>query len=177
MNNTPFQLIAPIAATARTGARFANFTYTAKGTGEVASHTLALGVSIENAYKRDIAILSAVRPSLSGVDGEACDELLASLRESLTKGVGNNSAYTCKDVYEQICRGVKVHKETGALHVTGFSIAKNVIAEGAYKSVKSSAKTLAKNKLRKRMKSGKFRQFAFENLTSARMNGKTLEFA
>lgn len=176
MRNTPFQLIAPIAQTAKTGARFASFTYTAKGTGERAQHTLALGVSIENAYRRDVAILSKLRPSLKGVEAQACDELLASLRESLEKGVGNNSAYTCKGVYAPICRGVKVHEGTGALHVTGFTLGKRVLNEGTYATVKSSPKTIAKNKLKRRMKSGKFRQFAFESLESARLDGKTLVF-
>jgi len=173
---SPAQIISHVAATAQTGARFASFTYQAKGTGEVAQHTVALGVSIENAYRRDLALLKAKLPRLAGVEREACEELIASFTESLEKGAGNNSNYTCADVYAPVCKGVKVHKETGALHVSGFSIAKNVISPGVHKTVKSSAKTIAKNALRRGMKSGKFRQFAFESLQSARIDGKTLVF-
>lgn len=174
MKNTA--LLAQVAATARTGARFASFTYTAKGTGEVARHTVALGVDIARAYRRDIAVLEAKRPSLQGVELQACDELLASLRESLTVGIGNNSAYTCAGVYEPVCKGVKVHGETGELHVFGFTRQKAVLTAGEYKKVNSSAKTLAKNALRKSLKSGKFRQFVLSEVSVAKMNGKTLVF-
>jgi len=169
------QLLEQISATARTGARFASFTYTAKGTGETARHRLALGVDIERAYRRDLRVLNGKRPHLDGIALVACDELIASLRESLEKGIGNNSAYTCAGVYDRFAKGIKAHAETGALHVTGFSLGKTVLAPGVYKDVKSSEKTIAKNALRKLLKSGKIRQFAFAEITGAKMNGKTLE--
>lgn len=171
------ELIKEIESLATCGARFVSLEYTAKGTGEVARHTIALGVSISNAYKRDLVILRNLMPTLKGSDAIACQELMDSLSESLTKGIGNNSAYTCKDVYKGICNGVKLHLEKGELHVTGFGIAKTVIEPGVYKTVKSSDKTLAKNALRKRMKSGKFRQFALSELGEIKINGKTIELA
>ncbi len=172
----PLSLLAPIAQTVNTGARFASLTYTAKGTGEKARHTVQLGVSLENAYQADIATLQAKRATLQGVDAIACDELLASLRESLDKGIGNNSAYTCADTYTQIAKGIRAHKETGALYITGASIQKAVIVPGVHKVVKSSEKTIAKNALRRELKSGKIRTFALDEIHSAKMNGETLEF-
>ena len=191
MFNHIAQLVAIVAsiATQKKGARFASLTYTAKGTGEVARHTVCLGVSVERAYRRDLAMLTAKRKSLldslEATEGlakifvtlEACDELIASLEESLEKGIGNNSAYTCAGVYESICRGVKFHKETGELYVTGFTIGKEVIKKGEHKVVKSSEKTIAKNALRRGMKSGKFRQFALPVVASARAEGTKLVFA
>ena len=164
-----------IKSLAKSGARFASLVYTAKGSGEIARHTVCLGVSIANAYRRDIAILSAKRDSLAGVALVACDELLASLRESLTVGIGKNSAYTCAGVYETA--GVKLHVENSELHVYGFTIGKEIIAKGEHKAVNSSAKTIAKNALRRGMKSGKFRQFAISELEAVAMNGKKLVFA
>jgi hypothetical protein len=157
-------------------ARFASFTYSAKGTGEVARHTLRLGASVEAAYKKDLATLQRLAPKLGGVDAEACAELIASLRESLEKGVGNNSAYTNADTYLPIAKGVKIHKETGEIYVSGFSRAKVTLEAGTFKSVKSSEKTIAKNKLRKGLLSGKIRQFALPATLSARMNGKEMVF-
>lgn len=162
--------------TKNSSARFASFTYCAKGTGEIARHTLRLGASVTAAYRKDLATLEKVRPSLAGVPLIACDELIASLRESLEKGVGNNSAFTCADTYVSIAKGVKVHKETGEIYVSGFSRAKAVIAEGVHKAVKSSEKTIAKNKLRKGLLSGKIRQFALPATISAKLNGKELVF-
>jgi hypothetical protein len=179
MFNHIVQLVAIVAniSTQKKGARFASLTYTAKGTGEVARHTVCLGVSVERAYRRDIAMLSAKRDSLQGVALVACDELITSLQESLDKGIGNNSAYTCAGVYESVCRGVKFHKETGEVYVTGFSIGKEIIIKGEHKAVKSSEKTIAKNALRREMKSGKFRQFALPVVASARAEGAKLVFA
>jgi hypothetical protein len=162
--------------TKTSSARFASFTYCAKGTGEIARHTLRLGASVTAAYRKDLATLEKARPTLSGIPLAACDELIASLRESIEKGVGNNSAYTGADTYVSIAKGLKVHKETGEIYVTGFSRAKVTIEAGTYKSVKSSEKTLAKNALRKRLLSGKIRQFALPATLSARMNGKEMIF-
>lgn len=156
------------------GARFASLTYIAKGSGEKAVHTLVLGVNVERAYRRDIAILRGKAKTLvSPVERQACAELLRSLRESLRVGLGNNSAYTCAGVYTSLARGIKQHNDNGQVHITGFTIGKKVIVEGVHKQVKSSAKTLAKNALRRAMKSGKFRQFVFDNLEGARLEGKT----
>lgn len=165
-----------IRSTYAKGARFASLLYTAKGSGEVARHVVCLGVSIERAYKRDLALLIALLPTLSGVASEACAELIASLRDSLTNGIGNNAAYTCKDVYTHLATGIKEHTESGEIHVYGFAIAKTVLAEGKYKSVNSSDKTIAKNKLRKLLKSGNFRQFALSNATAIKADGKVLVF-
>lgn len=167
-------LLSEIAKTS--SARFASFTYQAKGTGEVARHTLRLGASVTAAYRKDLATLEKLRPTLSNVLVVACDELIASLRESLEKGVGNNSAYTCADTYVNITKGVKVHKETGEIYVSGFSRAKVTLEAGTFKTVKSSEKTLAKNKLRKGLLSGKIRQFALPATLSAKLNGKELVF-
>lgn len=169
-----FNLITAVLNSTAKGPRFASLTYTAKGSGEVARHTLRLGASIEAAYKKDLAKLRAKRDGLAGIEAEACDELIESLNESLTKGVGNNSAYTGADTYTHIAKGVKVHKANGEIHLTGFSRQKAVLEAGTFKTVKSSAKTLAKNKLRKGLLSGKFRQFVLPHIASAKIQGNEL---
>jgi hypothetical protein len=169
-------LLASLASLAGKGARFSSFTYRAKGSGELARHVVALGVNIEKAYRRDLAILKGKLPHLTGVHATACQELIASLENSLDKGIGNNDAYTCQDVYQAVCPGVKIHKENGSLHVFGFSMGKKVIEAGEHKKVKSSEKTLAKKELKKGLKTEKFRQFTFEAFTGARIEGKTLTF-
>jgi hypothetical protein len=174
MSNRTFKLLAEL--TSNKSTRFVSFTHQSKGTGEIARHTIRFGASIENAYRKDLAKLEKLALSLSGVALEACNELIASLRESLTKGVGNNSAYTSADVYASIAKGVKVHKETGEIYVSGFSRAKVTLQAGVEKKVKSSEKTIAKNKLRRLLLSGKFRQFSLPATLSARVNGKELVF-
>lgn len=161
------------------GAKFASITYTAKGTGETARHLMILGASVETLYTKDIAALEAMLAgdTLSPVEREAATELLASRQESLTKGIGNNSAYTCADTYVHVdgVAGVKVHKDTGVLYVTGLSQSKTVLVPGTYKAVKSAPKTIAKRNIEKGLASGRFRQMILKNVTRAALNGDVLE--
>jgi hypothetical protein len=170
--------------------RFVSLNYTSKGTGEIARHTIRIGASVENAYRKDLRTLEkelcSMRVALN--DGHAwqglslsvailaCEEMISSLKESLDKGIGNNSAYTCKDVFVNIAKGIKVHKESGEVHLTGFGRSKVTLQEGTHKSVNSSEKTLAKKKLKKLLLSGKFKQFVLPNVESAKMNGLELIF-
>jgi hypothetical protein len=156
------------------GCRFVQIRYTAKGTGEVANHTLAMGVNLDRAYRRDEKIINLTRPQ-TDLGREAKAAVLASVQETITKGVGNNSAYTQKDTYETVAPGIKYHKETFELYVYGFSIRKNVVTPGVYKTVKSAPLTLEKDKLRKKLKMGRFRQFIVRNVERAALNGTVLE--
>jgi hypothetical protein len=160
------------------GAQFASFVYTAKGTGEVARHNVTLGAIVENVYRKDIAALEAVRPSLSGVEATACDEMLSSLYASLSLGAGNNPAYTNADTYVHLdgFPGVKVHKETGALYMTCLTNGKTVIEPGEYKQVKSAPKTLAKKALSKaHCRKDDLRTFCFTNLRRVAVAGDVVE--
>lgn len=157
------------------GARFVSFLYTSKGTGETARFTIANGVKIANAYRRDLAILRQYQPADED-DATAVAELIESMEESLEKGVGNNSRYTCRGVYNSE-KGTLEHKANKEIFIKGFLISKEVIKPGTYKAVKSAAKTIRKNSLRKRLKSGRFRQFVLkpENIGGVRFNGTMLE--
>jgi len=170
-------LIESIKSLANTGARFVSLRYTSKGSGETAVHNVLLGVNLVRAYKRDLAILRAKLPKLTGIDAQACGEMIASLAKSLEVGIGNNPAYTQKDTYVTIAPGVKLDPENGSLYVYGFSMGKTVLVPGEHKHVNSQPKTLAKKKLGKLLKSTKFRQYAVSELSVAKLDGRKLVFA
>lgn len=160
------------------GTRFVSLVYRSEGTKELARHTILLGVDTVKAYERDLARLLLLQPHLEGIKRIACDELINSLKNSLSKGLGQNDSYTCKDKYEETSiKGVKAHKETGVLHLMGYSIAKVTLEEGESKEVKSNDKTIEKNKLRKLGRLGKIRQFKLQvsNIQEVRANGKIVE--
>lgn len=163
--------------------KFASFTYRTKDTGELSRYTVMLGVDYGAVYEKDRATLREMLPSLDGLDKEAADALLASIEESLVKGLGNNSAYTHGaeqgDTYLSLAGidGVKVNKNDGILHVLGMLQNKVVLEEGTYKQVNSKPLTMAKNAIRKTLRQSKIRQFALPNIQSARLNGETLELA
>lgn len=174
-------LLAQLAAIG--GARFASFTYTNKQ-GETAKYSLILGGSTEEMYRKDITYLTRALSLLTRIGARehnvlACSELLASRQKSLEVGIGHNPDYTNADTYLTLngFRGVKMHKETGALYVNGLVEKKVVLIPGEYKAVKSAPKTIAKRKLEKMAYSGRFRQFDLSAISRAALNGEVLELA
>lgn len=174
-------LVAAVNATHKTGARFIGLTYTNEN-GETAIQNLIMGINIVSLYKADLRTLNALRPSLTGVKAVACDELIASIKNSLDKGIGNNDRYTLKGYYTPITPNgeVKLHvDEKGAtfLYIRGYVLKKTVLVEGTYAHVNSSEKTLAKKSLEKNLRRGKIRTFKINvnALHSVKMNGMTIE--
>lgn len=167
--------------TKRTGTRFVGITYTNEQ-GEKSRYRLIMGISLISLYKSDLRTLKKLRPSLDGVKAIACDELIASIENSLTKGIGNNDAYTLKGYYTPITPNgeVKLHvNEAGETHlyIRGYVLTKTVIEKGVYAKVNSSDKTLAKKELEKNLKRGKIRTFKVNVnvLEGIRMNGMDIE--
>lgn len=167
--------------TRRTGTRFVGMTYTNEN-GEKSKYRLIMGINLVSLYKSDLRTLKKLRPSLEGVKALACDELIASVENSLTKGIGNNDAYTLKGYYTPITpKGeVNLHvNEVGETHlyIRGYVLTKTVIEKGVYARVNSSDKTLAKKEIEKSLKRGKIRTFKINVgvLEGVRMNGMDIE--
>jgi hypothetical protein len=167
--------------TRRTGARFVGLTYTNEN-GEKSKYRLIMGIKLVSLYKADLRTLKALRPKLDGVKALACDELIASINNSLTNGIGNNDAYTLKGYYTPITPNgeVKLHvNEAGETHlyIRGYVLSKDVIVKGTYPTVNSAPKTLAKKEIEKTLKRGKIRTFKVNVnvLEGVRMNGMDIE--
>ena len=93
---------------------------------------------------------------------------LCVLQKSLTSNHGQtNNYYT-------ICKGIKVHKTTGILYIYGMREHKEIITEGNYPSVNSRPLTIAKNILKKQLRTGKFKQFVVRNIETLNANKETL---
>lgn len=159
-----------------TGVSFVSIRNYANKSGEVSNNLLNVGASYENAKKKDIEFLQKLnlhehnfKSSLALID-EARKELIASLiKPDENRSQGQVNTYT------NIVKGIKVHNETGVLYVYGYRERKEVLAKGEYKEVKSKPLTIAKNELKKLMRTGKFTQYALEIGNEVRANGETLE--
>ena len=161
------------------GARFVSFVYTAKTSGETARHTVLLGADFRNLYEKDAETVAAMLPNLSGLELEAAQAVHSSLCVSLEGGIGENPAYTAADVYVSVpgLAGVKIHRETGELYVMGLAVSKDVMVPGTFKEVKCKPLTLAKKAIEKGLRKSAIRQFAVSGLTTATLNGETIELA
>ena len=158
------------------GCRFASLTYTAKESGEVARHTVLLGFNYKTSVEKSLLELEIIRPSLTGIDAIAADELLESFRKTLN---GTQDGYTKAETYaDTAVKGLKVNTVDNSLQLFGLVQSKVVLTPGNFKVVKSAEKTIAKNKLRKELPVGKFREYALDNgaIHGARINGETIEF-
>ena len=159
----------------KNGCRFCSFMYRAKGTGETAIYTVNLGIDLLTAYKRDRNVLANLK--LNGLSDIARNELVASLDDSLTHGLGANKNYTAKGAFKFLGKGARLHLADNQLHLTGYLINKKVVQEGQYKKINSSPKTLAKIALGKKMKCRKFRDFIFDprHIAGLKINNRVLE--
>ena len=158
------------------GCRFASLTYTAKESGEVARHTVLLGFSYRKSVENSLLELEIQRPSLTGIDAIAADELLESFRKTLN---GTQDGYTKAEIYaDTAISGLKVNTNDNSLQLFGLTHAKVVLIPGAFKTVKSAPKTIAKNAIRKALPVGKFREYAIDSgaIHAARVNGEVIEF-
>ena len=158
------------------GCKFASLTYTAKESGEVARHNVLLGFNYKTSVEKSLLELEILRPSLSGIDAIAADELLESFKKTLD---GTQDSYTKAETYtDTAIKGLKVNTVDNSLQLFGLTQSKVVLTPGTYKVVKSAKKTIAKNKIRKELPIGKFREYALDTgaIHGARINGETIEF-
>lgn len=153
-----------------------------KGNGEVANYTLNLGVKYENAKEADSVFLLDTENrkqidfgSVAHASVEAWNEMLESRLAPTKKTVNQSNGQS--DAYATLCPNVRLHIEEQRIFIYGFVVSKDVVKEGSYKKVNSSAKTIAKRKIEKHLKATQFRQFAFDKLASVKVKGSEIEIA
>lgn len=160
------------------GCKFVSFLYQSKGTGEVAKYQINFGIDYHAARKADREALVAYNP-VDEVEAAAKEKMIKSLTETIEEGV--SSSYTQKDTYESIDKGMKQHKESGELYISGFIHSKEQVEPptNPKKKPNSSAATLAKRKIEKELdfKSTRFRTFILnpENIGGIRVCGDVIE--
>ena len=145
-----------------------------KGDGEVSRQTVLLNVDRTNCLKRDLSVLKSTLETLTDpVEVQGCQELVDSIQNSLN---GFNPEYTKHGYYEGHGNGNVQESVKNVVYVKGYCIKKEVLVPGVYDPVKSSPKTVSKNKLREQLKNTRFREFIVtpENLKSLSVNGRIL---
>jgi hypothetical protein len=163
-----------------TGVTFGAFLYQTKETGEVQHLTVILGASTANVYQKDIEFLEALVPTLKGDERRAAQELLESRRESLTKGIGNNSQYTQADTWwvPKLLRGtgIRVHRQKGSFQVVALVHKKDVVVPGIHKPDTRRPFTKIKDSIRYQLPSSRIRTYCLDHVAGIRLNGDTVEF-
>lgn len=173
------------------GASFVSINnYLAKTSGEVANHTVNINVSVKNAKLNDLQTLKNCTESdlnnISKLSNLSLDVLKTALAEMLTSAEKNLSekiedrtaqSQAQTDTYFHITPAIKIHKDTFDIYIFGQTIKKDVLVSGEFKTVNSSAKTLAKKAITKHLdlRAGKFREYCLGNIDTLKIAGTTFQ--
>jgi hypothetical protein len=170
--------------------RFASVKYRAKGTGELARHSVTVGMNLAEVYKRDIRKLGDYLDDLrdQGVihrpqyrlTVRAAMEIAQSLSLSLARWQQGqwNDDYTHARVRQDVdgMPGLWISSKSGKLYIQAFVRRKVVLEPGEYKSVNSGDVVIEKNRLKKVFNLGhaKIRTFCIGNIREVRSLGRVL---
>jgi hypothetical protein len=124
---------------------------------------------------KDIETLQSLDVTTLGGDSILLEKARVELINSFVNPNENRSNGQI-DAYTIVAKGIKVHNETGEIYIFGLRNSKTVIEQGVYPIVNSRALTLAKNQLKKDLKSNKFTQYKLSNTLAIKMNGEELIF-
>ena len=94
-----------------------------------------------------------------------------------------NEAYTKKETYRaaqaddgKILAGLKVHRETETLELSGLSVTKKILIEGNAPIRNKRPLTIEQDKIKSRLTLSRWRTFKLDNITEIRRKGDTLFF-
>ena len=168
------------------GAKYITINGYKSKTGEVANHNINVNVNIHNAKVKDLETLKKypVAELLAIADKAGADfdtamqavsELIVSKERNLTENDRTAQSKAQTDSYVQLGKGLKLHKDSMNIYVSGFANSKTIIVEGEHKSVNSKPKTLVKKAIEKTLKMSKFRNFNVGNADSLTITGDTIQ--
>jgi hypothetical protein len=151
-------------------------TYTSQSTGERARYRIQVGVNYSKLLEKSALELEIVKPTLSGLDLEACEALQASIQKSLEahKRGEQSEDFTKRGVYAGIeGTPLQINLNDNTLELSGVVLSKTIEVPGVHKVVNSRPLTIAKDKLDKTLPRSKWRTFRLDagNLESARISG------
>lgn len=157
---------------------FASITYRAKGDNSLSRYTIYLGVSYDNLLKRSLLKLNVIESKCLPEELEVVRELKSSIQNSIDSRANGtqNREYTKSGMYLPLANGLNINTNDSSLQLFGLVRSKVVLEPGTPKTVKSSTKTLLKNRIRQQLPMSKFREFALDEGHVLRMKvcGKTL---
>ena len=146
--------------------------------GELSDYLINIGVNYQTAKQKDIKFLSELDVTTMEWNCPMVDIIKAKteLLESLINPSPARSQAQ-KEAYIHINEALKLHTDTLELYVFGSKVKKTIVEAVDYGADTRSAKTKAKDEIRKLMKSTKYRQFKFKlNGMRMRTNGEELQF-
>ena len=101
---------------------------------------------------------------------EATQSLINDFEKTISKEKVKTNNFT------HITNGLKQHTENNELYVYGMLVHKTILSEGEYKEKNSKPLTIAKNIIRKNLRTSKYRQFKIGKAEQFKIKGDTITF-
>ncbi len=148
--------------------------YTSSTTGEVANHVVIANFSYGNAVEKDLKALdNATDADVQAIANKgfsvdlvktAIAKLADAFRKNMNPETQSAQSLAQKDAYLNISPCIKLHIETGKLHIYALAHSKVVLIKGEYKTVNSRELTLCQNEVKKyfNFSTAKYRNFIVE---------------
>lgn len=163
---------------------FVSLEYT-NSKGETSKQTINVGVSYQNVLENSLNQLAAMdlesikqQASDKGLDPSLVETAVSEIEGSLSRSLSRPEQVDIADVsnFENLSKGIKMHRVTGELYLSGLVRSKTVITPGTYKEVKSRPLTLVKKLIEKDLMFNKYRMFklAPAQIHQVSSEGKTL---
>ncbi|HWY34284.1 MAG TPA: hypothetical protein VNX68_06525 [Nitrosopumilaceae archaeon] len=140
--------------------------------GELSKRLMNLGAKIENAKKKDLAMMESEGiPYVASTKYTKADwdMAMAETKQSLIKAdeVRSEGQKNACIVLNEENGSVKYNMNTQEIYLFGKSEKKEVIEAGVYPTVNSRAKTIAKEAIKKSLTSAKFRAMILKNVSGS----------
>jgi hypothetical protein len=158
-----------------TGVSFVSIKGYTNSYGEVSNNLVNVGASLTSAKYSDIETLQSLDVTALNGDSILLEKARVELINSFIAPNENRSNGQI-DAYTIIAKGIKVHNQSGEIYVYGLRKSKTTLVEGVYPQVNSKPLTLAKNQLRKELKSSKFTQYKLSATSVIKTNGEEIIF-
>lgn len=160
--------------------------YTSSTTGEVANHVVNANFSYGNAVEKDLkALKGATDEDVKAIADKgftvdlvkmAIDKLRDAFIKNQNPETASAGSVAQSDAYVPITNSIKLHIETGKIHIYALAVSKQVLVEGEYKAVNSRELTLCQNAVKKYFdfSTAKYRNFIVDPamLSGVNINGE-----
>ena len=163
--------------------------YKSSTTGEVANHIVIANFSYGNAVEKDLKALdNATNEDVQAIANKssftvdlikvAIAKLAESFRKNMNPETASAQSLAQQNAYINISPCIKLHIETGKLHIYALAHSKQVLVEGEYKIVNSRELTLCQNEVKRyfNFSTAKYRNFIVnpDQLSGVNINGEKI---
>jgi hypothetical protein len=147
---------------------------------EVQDVLVNIGVSYGNAKAKDLETVKGLDVStlVNNEKGITIDLLEQAKTGIVNSLIAPNKAMSDgqSNAYIIIGNGLKIHKEMGTVYVYGMRERKTEKVPGVFGKDTRRPLTVAKDEIRKLMRTSKYREYLVERIDKARANGDTITF-